>query len=59
MTNDMQSGSASSRELTNSELDLVRGGMSQMIAAGVAALLNAIDPNAHCVAADHHVVCEK
>ena len=47
------------RALDSSELDSVRGGtMSQMIAAMVAAIYNAMDPNAKCTAADHHVVCE-
>ena len=46
-------------ELTDSELASVSGGMSQLIAAGVAALLNAIDPSKQCVAADHQVVCQR
>jgi len=58
MANDKQILATFDRELSNRELDLVRGGTSQFIAAVVAAALNVIDPSAHCVAADHHVVCE-
>ena len=47
-----------SRQLTNSELDSVCGGTSQFIAALAATIMNALDPGAHCTAADHKVVCE-
>ena len=56
--NTHDTNTAATRALTDSELDTVHGGTSQFIASLVATALNTLDPNAHCVAADHRVVCE-